>query len=354
MMFASVFLALFSLTVSFQTPAVPLDPIDTILDAFKSHSVIALGEGNHGNEQGHALRLALIRDPRFAATVNDIVVEVGNARYQDVMDRFVRGEAVPDAELSQAWQNTTQPTGVTDLPIYKAFYRAVRSVNASLPRERQLRVLLGDPPMNWDAANLTQEHQKEMLERDTHPADLIAREVLAKHRHALLIYGDMHLQRKQLLANYESEGLAQTVVSRIETVHATKVFTIYTNSHADLDTLQPDVASWHTPSLAMVRGTVLGAADFTFYYPFKMTRFAIRDAMMLPIPENQWRSRRMEDQFDAVLYIGQKAAITQSRLSPALCADAAYVKMRLNRIALVGPAPEADRLRAYCASVAPK
>lgn len=76
-------------------PAVPIEPIAAIIDAFRTHNVVALGEP-HGNEQGHAFRLALIRDPRFAATVNDIVVECGNARYQDLMDRFIRGEDVPD------------------------------------------------------------------------------------------------------------------------------------------------------------------------------------------------------------------------------------------------------------------
>src|SRR5438105_160792 len=79
-----------------QTPdalplATPLEPIATILEAFRSHSIVALGEGPHGNVQGHEFRLALIRDPRFAATVNDIVVESGSARFQDVMDSFVRG-----------------------------------------------------------------------------------------------------------------------------------------------------------------------------------------------------------------------------------------------------------------------
>ena len=37
-------------------------------------------------------------------------------------------------------------------PIYEDFVRAVRAVNASVPRERQLRVLLGDLPVDWDAA----------------------------------------------------------------------------------------------------------------------------------------------------------------------------------------------------------
>ena len=80
-------------------PAVRLDPTSVILDAFATHSVVALGEGAHGNVLGHAFRLALIRDPRFAAVVNDIVVESGSATYQDVMDRFVRGEDVPESAL---------------------------------------------------------------------------------------------------------------------------------------------------------------------------------------------------------------------------------------------------------------
>src|SRR5687767_3096985 len=73
-------------------PAVPLEPIAAVVDAFRSHSIVALDEGNHGNEQGHAFRLSLIRDERFIRSVNDIVVEFGSARYQGVMDRFTAGE----------------------------------------------------------------------------------------------------------------------------------------------------------------------------------------------------------------------------------------------------------------------
>jgi len=68
-------------------PAIPTEPIAAIIDAFKSHNIVALGEP-HGNEQAHAVRLALLRDPRFPAVVNDIVWECGNARYQGVMDRL--------------------------------------------------------------------------------------------------------------------------------------------------------------------------------------------------------------------------------------------------------------------------
>jgi hypothetical protein len=336
-------------------PAVPVEPIPAILDAFRSHRVVALGEGRHGNEQGHAFRLSLIRDPRFAAAVNDIVVECGNARYQETMDRFVRGENVPYESLRLVWQNTTQPHAGCDRPIYEDFYRTVRAVNARLPRDRQLRVLLGDPPVDWDSADVKRDREKWMQERDRYPADVIRRDVLAKQRRGLIIYGDGHLQRKQLLANYEmTHPLAQTIVSLLEGSEKTRVFTIKTEAGIDLQKLQADVGSWPKPSLAIVRGTVLGAADYAAYNPAVTSRFRVLDGKLVAIPRDEWRTLRMEEQFDAVLYLGPPSAITISRLSPTLCGDPAYMRMRLGRIASEGPRFEADRLKEYCASLAAK
>ena len=45
--------------------AKPLDPVGGINNAFKTHDVVALGEGDHGNEQGAAFRAKLYRDSRF-------------------------------------------------------------------------------------------------------------------------------------------------------------------------------------------------------------------------------------------------------------------------------------------------
>src|SRR5678815_5224298 len=90
-------------------PITPLEPIAAILDAFKTHDVVALSDA-HGNLQNHAFRLSLIRDPRFADVVDDIVIELGNSRYQDLADRFVSGTDVPLALLRKVWDDTT---GVT-------------------------------------------------------------------------------------------------------------------------------------------------------------------------------------------------------------------------------------------------
>jgi hypothetical protein len=316
-------------------PATPIEPIGAILDAFRSHDVVALGEGDHGNEQGHAFRLSLVRDPRFAAVVNDIVVETGNALYQEVMDRFIRGEDVADASLRRVWQNTTQPFTTFDSPIYEEFFRAVRSVNMSLPRDKQLRVLLGDPPVDWDRVHSPAdlgEWKAAMAQRDSHPTDAVKREVLAKHRHALMIYGDMHFLRKNIEFNYIDVPQAHTIVNMLEEDQGTKVFTIWTNTAGDLQTLQGDISSWQKPTLTMIRGTVLGAADFTFYYRFDTQRVAVRENTFVPIPRDQWQTLRMEDQFDAVLYLGRPSEITYRPFPSALCADPTYMKMRLTAL----------------------
>jgi hypothetical protein len=301
----------------------------------------------------------LVRDPRFAEVVNDIVVECGNAFYQDLIDRFVRGESVPESSLRQVWQDTTQPTTVCDKPVYEALFRAVRQVNASLRPERQLRVLLGDPPIDWRHVRGEADHFRWIEMRDSFPAALIRKEVLARHRRALVVYGDMHLQRKNLASNYDmSASVAQVLVSLLEADSATTVFTIWTVTDANLTTIQADVASWAKPSLALLHGTVLGAADFTFYYPTTMPRLRIRNGkpdLAAPLARTEWRSLRMEDQFNAVLYLGPVTTITFSVLSPTLCRDPTYIRMRLARITLVGgPKSEGTWLKQFCGVVDPK
>jgi hypothetical protein len=171
----------------------------------------------------------------------------------------------------------------------------------------------------------------------------------------LLTYGQMHFQRKNLVANYESEGPAQTIVSRLENVFKAKVFTIWTSR--DIAKLQADVASWAAPSITVVRGTLLGAADFTFYYPSEaMGRFAIRDGkpdFSKQIPRDQWRTLRAEDQFDAVLYAGLDSSASVQP-SPERCADKADIDEHLRRMAVGGPPQLAAELKAFCATAPPK
>src|SRR5215510_7200719 len=125
----------------------PREAVPAVLDLFEQYSIVALDEGPHNNQKGHEFRLALVRDPRFGLLVNDVVVESGNSRYQAVMDRFTAGEDVPYRELRQVWENTTIPGPLWDSPIYYEFFVAIRDVNRA--NGSHIRVLLGDPPIDW-------------------------------------------------------------------------------------------------------------------------------------------------------------------------------------------------------------
>jgi hypothetical protein len=318
-------------------PAVPTEPITTILDAFRTHAVVALGEGDHGNDQSRVFRLSLINDRRFPSIVNDIVVEGANAAYQDVVDRYVRGEDVAEDAVRGAWENSTQTQIVLLSTRSAGFAGDVRALNARLPKQRRLRVLLGDPPIDWNLIHSRDDYLNVLALRDSFPADLITHEVLAKHRRALVVYGDLHFQRRQIFSNYDmSSPIAQTIVSLLESGPAPiKVFNVYTATSADLTQLQPDVASWRLPSFAMLRGTVLGRADFTKFY--LTTRAA--------------PPMRMEDQFDALMYFGPRSSITFGQPNRDRCADRPYIEAHLARMSLAGlPQSVIDSVKRACAN----
>lgn len=303
-------------------PAAVVPAIDGVLAAFRTAPVVALGEGGHGNTRTHAFRLALVRDPRFAETVNDIVVESGSARYQAVMDRFIDGGDVPRDLLRRAWEDTTATVPVFELPIYEEFFRAVRAVNASLPAERRLRVLLGDPPIDWTTIRTLNDFLPWNYQRDAHAAGLIRREVLAKGRRALVVYGDGHVWRRDL---------GKGIVTLLEE-SGVPVFAISAAGTGGV-TPPPESTAWPVPGLVPLRGTALGRRAFTDVYAAGMSG-----------PHKPYEGVRFEDQFDATLYLGPRTGSTDAVFPQELCADAEYVKERLRRINLARSTP-VEKLR---------
>lgn len=324
---------------------VPIDAIQGILDAFRNHDVVGLSPGaDHGDARGPAFVLSLVRDRRFAATAIDLVFENANGRFQGVMDRFTSGGDVPYSELRHVWDDTTQPqAGLrTDVP---EIDRALREINAALPRGRQHRAILGDPPINWDFVHTKDDFQKWLEQRDTYPAETIQREVLSKGRKALVVYGSGHLQRKQQATNYDMDNeLAETVISLLDRA-GVKTFVVV--GAGDLFIPAIDTSSWPVPSLALVNETTVGAEPVG---QGSLSRVAVHGRTVTPLPREQWVNLPLEKQFDAVLYLGPPSTRTAIEMSPAICSDPGYVETRLQRIAMAGlPPSEAKKLRDFCA-----
>jgi hypothetical protein len=313
-----------------------VDPVSTIIDAFASYPVVALGEGPHGNVQGHVFRLALLRDPRFNRRRQRHRGRKRKRAISGLHGPLGPGEAVPEAELLRAVrENTVTPTPAWDRPMYEEMFRAVRDLNRSLPAERRLRILLGDPPIDWREVKTADEYRGWLMQRDSHPAALIQREVLAKGRRALVVYGDGHFQAR-------SERPGPIARRHLETSGA-RVFTV-TSTFADLSPFQKDVAGWRTPWLASLKGTLLGAAPYaTFFGP--------------PPPVDFFKANPLiEDHFDAVLVMGTASEMRLAPLEYPHCNHPDYARMRRVRMELAAFQWHRTqrRLSRECAAAAPK
>jgi hypothetical protein len=287
----------------------PLDPLRTLLDAFAGRSLVALGE-HHQLQEFHDVLAALVFHPEFPGRVNDVVVEFGNALYQDVADRFVvAGEAVANAELEPIWRNTIGGGVLWDAPVYGQFFRNLRAVNWMLPPERRIRVLLGDPAV--DFATLQSDSPPDAVptedQRDPFYAGVVEREVLAKGRKALLIAGNPHLRRGLHPTDNPNQPNAATLLSQQhpDSLFAVDVLPLNPGWAPDdvRQRTQTEFASWPRPALALVAGTWLGAQAM----PYRALD-----------PNSLY-----EDQVDAVLWLGPDAGLTASRADPAIyqCGD---------------------------------
>ena len=98
--------------------------------------------------------------------------------------------------------------------------------------------------------------------------------------------------------------------------------------------MQADIAKWPVPSLAHLRGTQLGQLN--------IAEFMGPSGKDIP-PE--WRAP-MQEQFDAVLYLGPLSQITLVRSPPFRCSDPTLPE-RLRRVSLARP-PLAERMKKEC------
>jgi hypothetical protein len=165
-----------------------------------------------------------------------------------------------------------------------------------------------------------------------------------------VVYGQGHLQRRQIVANYDmSTWQAQTVVSLLERDHDARIFNIWTWIDRGVE-LPEEVMSWRAPSLATLRGTTLGARDFGLYSRGlgDGSRFSIKNGKLVPVPREEWKMMRMEDQFDALLYLGSPASMKTTTVPAFLCADADFVKRRLDRLSRFGNPTEVQSFKKAC------
>jgi len=299
------------------TPAIP-----GLLDLFATHPLVALGE-MHGSQDQADFVNALLHHPAFPATVQVIVFEVGNARHQAVVDRFVAGGPVAARDLRRVWRDFFG--WGFDMPIYEQFFRTVRAVNRTLPPTQRLRVLLGDPPIDWSQIQFTriEDTYPWMGQREDHYVEVVETQVLAPGYHGLLIAGMGHFVREWAALDAPD---VHNIVQRLERKHLGFVHVVFPHIGfgAETNTLEPYLADWPIPSLISLRTTWLGELDAALHFG----NFQPPGVESPPLKPGLTLSHLA----DSYLYLGPKHSLTRSTCNPAIYrGDEPYLSELQNR-----------------------
>jgi len=242
----------------------PEDAANAILASFDRYEVVGMSAA-HGDQDLDNFTLGLIRNPAFPSKVDDIAVECGNSLYQPILDRYIAGDEVPLSEVRQVWRNTTQAMcGLSGF--YEELFPLVRRLNQKLPPEKKLRVLAGDPPLDWSKVQ-SRGDLRGKGERDANIASVMEKEVLSKHRKALMLFGTFHLLHSGNTAFPSAVELYEKNYPGVTLVIAEhEGFGNWTPLAKYNDEFEAKMTSWTIPSLVQqMKGTWLAdLLDMTY------------------------------------------------------------------------------------------
>lgn len=328
----AVLLSVFS-SVAAASPPTAENAMDGIFAAFQTRPLVGIGE-HHRVAQELDFYSALVRDPRFAKDVGNVVVEFGGAAHQDIIDRYVTGEEVPYTELRKIWTDTVG--WVPSIPSngYVNFYAQVREINLTLPPRNRIRVWLGDPKIDWASIQNHAEWQALNLTRDSHPADLIKREILARGKKALIIYGDGHFfpaVTGSAGEKLEAAGFPISWRALIDRDYPGALFvaSFYGGSpqKSCLDDFEKNAETWPVPALVTsFRGSTL-ADNLRRCNPVRA-----EDASFTPTLTDEEKKQIVTTWFgaaadpDALIYLGPAAQLTTAPYLQDYFFDIAYFR----------------------------
>ncbi len=331
-LFASIFLAIGS-TCGAQNNPKPEHANAAVVRAFETHDIVMLGE-MHGNKQEYDWLRSLVATSEFADRVDDIVMEFGNSLYQKSVDRYVSGQDVPFEQVQKAWRNTVGSVGPPS-PVYRSLYQAVREANLKRNGKSQMRVICGDPYIDWDKVKTREDISPYLGNRDQWYTQVVKEEVLAKHHRALLIMGAGHFLRAGLPG---APGLKRFSIERQLRLAGAKAYVIVpgTNAVGGYDDLDHRFDSWSAPVIVSLADNwvgelpalpvLLGGVDLA------SMRIGPASGTSAPPPP----AVKLKDAADALLYLGPRDSLTVIYVPHSELAGTPYGKEVERRLAIEG------------------
>jgi len=324
----------------------PQDAVQAILAAFDKYEVVGMGAA-HGNQDLDDFILRLIRNPELPGKISDIAVECGNSLYQPILDRYIAGDDVALDEVRQVWRNTTQPMCSVSA-FYEELFPLVRRINQKLPPQKKFRMLACDPPVDWSKGKA--QDLRPLMMRDPSIASVMEREVLSKHRKALMLFGTTHLHHirsapmlpKSAVESYEKNYPGVTLVIADHTG-----FGSYSPLAKYNDEFESRMAAWPVPSLVQdMAGTWLAdLLDKTHTFGGTAVIFTTgKDGKRVETRMNpNDATSAFSKMVDAYLYLGPRDLMLKEPRPAEIFLDKDYMAEMKRRAAIMGPGPVTDQ-----------
>ena len=110
----------------------------------------------------HAFLRKVVSDRRLPWAADAVVIEEGSARHRRSSTASWPGKPVSRSALAASWRDRIGGgyLGAWDAPIYGQFLRTVHDANRGRPARHCLRLLLGDPSVEWEKARTAEDMER--------------------------------------------------------------------------------------------------------------------------------------------------------------------------------------------------
>ncbi|WP_208445655.1 hypothetical protein [Vibrio sp. B1ASS3] len=289
-----------------------------ILDAFKQHNFVGIGD-YHWNDAFLRYATELVSSEAFSDQVTHIVVEFGNAKYQSVLDEYLAGGDVSEAQLNQVLRGSIY--FMAWMPdAYINFFKTIRVRNEALPEGKKIQVHLAEAAFDWQGVQ-DEKVWKQAAKNKTDHFYQIAAERMAKKEKALLIFGAFHLVNAPKDYVAKTQDSAWPLATRLEQAYPDSTYLIWPMTEPEV------VETFHSvqaPALLEVAQSPIAELRFIDLLPKARYKLAAMDKMDAQVGEL----------FDAFLYLGDNQRTTVFPRD--VMADRDWVNEMQRRVDLIG------------------
>jgi len=169
-------------------------PIEYVVDKFKDHDVVILGE-MHGVRENCELAAELIEPLYQRAGVRYFAMEILRHKNTGLVNQLVTGKEYDQQLALRIFRDYGQPSwGYKE---YMDIIKAIWELNHKLPAQAEKFKVVALDKGDWEAVDLpttpsSESYEKFVNEHDPFMADVLAKEVLDKGGKALVQIGYMH------------------------------------------------------------------------------------------------------------------------------------------------------------------